>query len=149
VTASRLRIATAALALAGAGIAGYLLFERYSGGTIACSSGGCETVQSSSYALLAGIPVAALGLAMYVAILALTFVRGEGAHAVLLAVALTGVAFSGYLLWAQAGPIGAFCDWCLANDGIITAIAVLTLLRALPVRFGAWTSSSSTPAPPV
>jgi uncharacterized membrane protein len=147
VTDGRLRTATAILALIGAGIAGYLVFERYSGGVILCSNGGCETVQHSSYALLAGIPVAVLGLAMYAAIFALAFVRGEAAHAVLLAVSVGGVVFSGYLLWAQAGPIGAFCIWCLASDVIITCIAALTLVRMLPVRFGTWTSSSSTPAP--
>ena len=144
-----LRLATATLALAGAGVASYLVYARYSGGAIACSSGGCETVQESSYALLAGISVAVLGLVMYLVILVLSFVRGEAAHAALLAVALAGVAFAGYLLWAQAGPIGAFCDWCLASDAIITSIAVLTLVRMLPVRFKLWTSSSSTQAPRV
>jgi uncharacterized membrane protein len=48
-------------------------------------------------------------------------------------IALAGVVFSGYLLWAQAVPIGAFCDWCLASDAIMTLIAVLALLRARSV----------------
>ena len=132
----------------GAGVAGYLVFERYSGGTIACSSGGCATAQESSYSELLGVPVAVLGLAAYVAIFVLSLVRGYAAHAVLLAVVLASVAFGGYLLWAQAVPIGAFCDWCLPSDAIMACIAVLTLLRMLPVRFGPWTSSSSMPAPP-
>ena len=146
-TDRRLRIATATLAVVGAGVAAYLVFERYSGGAIACSSGGCATVQQSSYAELAGMPVAVLGLATYVVILVLSLVPGEAAHAALLAVVLAGVAFSGYLLWAQAVPIGAFCDWCLASDAIMSCIAVLTLVRMLPVRFAFWTSSSSTRAP--
>jgi uncharacterized membrane protein len=96
---------------------------------ISCTTGGCETVQSSSYSTLAGVPVALLGLVTYLAIFVLAFVRGEAALAGLLGVALVGVAFSGYLLWAQAVPIGAFCDWCLTSDAVMSSIAVVTLLR--------------------
>jgi uncharacterized membrane protein len=129
VTDSRLRVAIAALAGVGLVVSGYLVVERYTGGVISCTTGGCETVQQSSYSVLAGIPVAVLGLCAYVAIFALSFFRSEAARAAQLALALAGVAFSGYLLWAQAGPIGAFCDWCLASDAIMTAIALLMLLR--------------------
>ena len=51
-----LRAAVALLALAGAGIAAYLTYAWYAEAAIACTTGGCETVQSSSYAKLAGIP---------------------------------------------------------------------------------------------
>jgi uncharacterized membrane protein len=129
VTDSRLRVAIAALAGVGVLVSGYLVIERYTGGAISCTTGGCETVQESSYSVLAGIPVAVLGLCAYLAILALSFFRTEAARAAQLALALAGVVFSGYLLWAQAGPIGAFCDWCLASDAIMTAIALLALLR--------------------
>jgi uncharacterized membrane protein len=42
-----------------------------------------------------------------------------------------GVAFSGYLLWAQFGPIGAICQWCLGNDVVISVVAVLCVARML------------------
>ena len=126
---SRLRFAIGALASVGALLATYLVVERYTGGVISCTTGGCETVQRSSYSVLAGVPVAVLGLCVYLAILALCLVRSETARAAQLGLALTGVVFSGYLLWAQAVPIGAFCDWCLASDAIMTAIALLALLR--------------------
>ena len=42
-----------------------------------------------------------------------------------------GVAFSAYLLWAQLGPIGAICQWCLGNDVVITVVAVLCVARML------------------
>jgi uncharacterized membrane protein len=73
--------------------------------------------------------------------------RGEAVQAVRLGVVLAGVAFSGYLLWAQAGPIGAFCVWRLASDAIMSFIAVLALVEMLRVRFEPWTSSSSMRAP--
>ncbi len=45
----------AALALAGAAVAAYLVYARYSGTRLACTTGGCETVQHSKYAKAAGI----------------------------------------------------------------------------------------------
>ncbi len=128
-TDTRLRLAIATLAGIGSLVAGYLVVERYTGGVISCTTGGCETVQQSSYSVLAGIPVAVLGLCTYIALLVLSLFRTEAARAAQLAIALAGVVFSGYLLWAQAVPIGAFCDWCLASDAIMTLIAVLALLR--------------------
>ena len=73
-----LRRASAALAVVGIGVAGYLTYVHYADLKPLClASGGCETVQSSQYAKLAGIPVAAIGLAGYVLILASTWIRGE------------------------------------------------------------------------
>jgi uncharacterized membrane protein len=61
--------ASAVLALVGASIAAYLTYARYSKSAIACPTSGCETVQSSSYAVVAGVPVALLGLVAYLVIL--------------------------------------------------------------------------------
>jgi len=56
-----LRAAVALVALAGTAIAGYLTYVHYRPAALICTgSGGCETVQESSYADLAGIPVALL-----------------------------------------------------------------------------------------
>ena len=46
-------------------------------------------------------------------------------------VAVVGVAFSGYLLWAQIGPINAICQWCLGNDVTIAVVAALYVVRLL------------------
>jgi uncharacterized membrane protein len=127
-----LRIAIGVLALAGAAIASYLVFERYTGGAVSCSFGGCETVQRSRYSVVVGIPVAVFGLAAYLVLFALTFSRAELAHAAGLAVALAGVLFGAYLLYAQIVLIGAICEWCVASDAVVTAIAALTLLRLRP-----------------
>ena len=72
-----------------------------------------------------------LGLIAYVAILATSLVRGVGAALAGVVLALIGVAFSGYLLWAQLARIHAICQWCLANDAIVTVVAVLCVARLL------------------
>jgi uncharacterized membrane protein len=130
----RLRVAVLALAAAGAAIAGYLLYERWTGGTIACSTGGCETVQESKYAKIAGVPVALLGLVAYLAILATALSRSELARAAGAAIALGGLVFAVYLIYVQAALIDAFCQWCLASDVVIALLAVATSLRLLRLR---------------
>jgi uncharacterized membrane protein len=126
-----LRRASAALALVGAGIAGYLTYVHYAHVQPLCTTGGCEKVQASTYAELLGIPVALLGLAAYATLFALAWIRGATAALASTLVALIGVGFSGYLLWAQLGPIDAICQWCVAQDVVMAAIAVLCVARLL------------------
>ncbi|HEX5800373.1 MAG TPA: vitamin K epoxide reductase family protein [Gaiellaceae bacterium] len=124
-----LRAAVAVLALAGAAVAGYLTWVRYSGATIACTTGGCETVQSSSYSELVGVPVALLGLLGYLAIAASALRETELFRIAGAAVALAAAGFGAYLLVVQIAVIGAVCDWCLTSDAIAAALAVVTVLR--------------------
>jgi uncharacterized membrane protein len=128
---ARTRAAIALLSLAGAGVAAYLVYTRYSGAAIFCSTGGCETVQSSSYAVVAGVPVAILGLIGYAAILLTALVPGPTSAALAVVLSAIGVVFSGYLLYAQLGPIGAVCQWCVANDAVMSLVAAACLWRFL------------------
>lgn len=124
-----LRIAVAALALVGAGIAAYLAYAKYADATIACATGGCETVQSSEYAEVLGLPVPVLGLLGYLAILATAFSAGETARLAGAVLALGGLLFSGYLVVVQIVAIGAFCQWCLASDLVMLLLAAATVAR--------------------
>jgi uncharacterized membrane protein len=127
----RLRLGAAVVALAGILVAGYLTRAYYGDGSLVCPvGGGCETVQESEYAELAGIPVALLGLVAYAIVLALILWDAPLARLGAAALALTGLLFSGFLLVVQAFVIDAFCVWCLANDVVIApALALLTALR--------------------
>jgi uncharacterized membrane protein len=131
VTERRRRAVIGSLAVVGLGIAGYLAYLHYAGGSPYCLAGGgsCEQVQESEYAKVAGIPVAVLGLIAYAALLVPTLVPGPTAAAVGAGVALTGVAFSAWLLYAQLVLIDAVCQWCVANDVVMTLIAVAALWR--------------------
>jgi len=127
----RLRGAIAAAALVGAAIAAYLTYVHYAHTAPICTTGGCEQVQRSKYAELAGAPVALLGLLTYAAIIATAAWRGVAAAFAGVLLALVAAAFSGYLLWAQLGPIGAICQWCLGNDVAIAVVAALCVVRVL------------------
>jgi uncharacterized membrane protein len=124
-----LRVAVGMLALAGTGIAAYLTYAKYADATIACSTGGCETVQSSEYAEILGLPVPVLGLIGYLAILATAFSSSELARVAGAALALGGLAFSVYLLVVQIVAIGAFCQWCLASDVVMLLLAAAAVAR--------------------
>lgn len=124
-----LRAALLALCFAGASVAGYLLSARWGSTELLCSTGGCETVQRSSYAELFGVPVALAGLVGYLLIGATAFAAGPLARALGAALALGGLGFSGYLLVIQLAVVDAVCDWCLASDAIATVVAGLALLR--------------------
>lgn len=119
------------MTLVGVAIAAYLTYIHYAHTSPICTTGGCEKVQKSKYAELGGVPVALLGLIAYVVLFATAFVRGVTAAFAGVLVALVGVAFSGYLLWAQLGPIGAICQWCLGNDLTISVVAALYVARML------------------
>jgi uncharacterized membrane protein len=127
----RLRVAIAGSAAAGIAIAGYLTVVHYAHTTPVCTSGGCEKVQHSSYAELAGVPVALLGLVAYLGVVATTVWRGVGVALVGAGLALVGAAFSGYLLWAQLARIHAICQWCVGNDVVIALVAGLSVARLL------------------
>ena len=126
-----LRATAGLVALAGIGIAAYLTWVHYDEGALVCvAGGGCETVQQSSYAEIAGLPVALLGLVSYAIVLGLIVWDTPYARLGAATLAFVGLAFSVYLLVLQLFVIDAVCVWCLANDVLIApALAVLTALR--------------------
>jgi uncharacterized membrane protein len=128
-----LRAGVALVALAGTAVAGYLTYVHYRPDALICtSSGGCETVQESSYAELVGIPVALLGLIAYVAVLTLVLWDTEAARTAVAAIALGGAAFAAYLVVLQAFVIDAWCVWCLVNDLVLVPLlAILAVWRVL------------------
>jgi uncharacterized membrane protein len=129
VTDRRLRLAVGILSAAGAAVAGYLTYARYTDTTLVCATGGCETVQRSDYALLAGIPVAVLGLGAYLILLGTALSASELARVVGAVVAVSGTLFAAYLLYAQIVVIDAVCQWCVASDVLIALLAVACSLR--------------------
>jgi uncharacterized membrane protein len=128
------RIASAVLAGLGAAISVYLLVVRETGASLVCSTGGCETVQSSSYAEVLGVPVAAFGLAGFLGLLVAALGRGEWARLAQATLALSAFLFAAYLLAIQVFVIDALCQWCLATDVLTTAIVTLALVRLRPSR---------------
>jgi uncharacterized membrane protein len=103
------------------GIAGYLTITHYEEGLLVCSVvNGCETVQSSEYAMVGPVPVALLGLIASVAMLGIAIARrvrpewSETATMALFGLALAGVIFLLYLTYLEIWVIEAICQWCVS-----------------------------------
>jgi len=131
------RMGIAVFALAGMLIAGYLLLYKFKVlSSIACGTGGCETVQSSPWAMFIGIPVPAWGVGGYLAILVLAllglqprYAGSRGVATLLLANATVAFGFSMYLTAIEAFRIHAWCRWCVGSAIVATIIFLLSLLE--------------------
>lgn len=142
----------AALALIGAFISAYLtLYKIGAIGDLTCSVRGCETVNSSRWATFLGFPVAAWGLAFYVATFVIAMLgssrKYEGERNFSQALALmsgTGVLFSAWLTYLELFVIHAVCMWCVTSAVIVVLIFILSL-RDLGER-GAGSAEEATPA---
>jgi uncharacterized membrane protein len=132
----RARQSIALLALVGFFVALYLWLHALGfGGALKCgAAGGCETVQTSKWAVLFGLPVALYGVIGYLAILvvALAALRPgalgqRGWNALLAALATIGFVFTLYLTYVELFVIHAICRWCVGSAVIITAIWVVAV----------------------
>ena len=128
----RLRAASAAVALVGLGIATYLTIVHYSGGAPVCAiAHGCETVQRSSYATVAGVPVALAGLFGYVAVLVSLARDDEDWRLATAFLSLAGLGFSVWLTWVEVGILHAICIWCVGSALCMATLAGLSVARVV------------------
>src|SRR5690606_6844170 len=105
------------------------------------------TVQDSAYATIGPIPIAILGLGMYVALgtLALLRLTGRGPlsfeHASLASwtIALMGTIYAAYLTYVEIWVIDAICQWCVLSAiiGLIILIVESTITWAALLAEGA------------
>jgi uncharacterized membrane protein len=122
------------LSAVGLGVASYLTYVHYSGIKVLCTGAGnpCETVQTSVYSKLAGVPVALLGLIGYVLILGSLLVRqNENTRLATLGVTAAGFGFSAYLTGRELFSIHAICEWCVSSACIMTLLLLLAVYRFL------------------
>jgi uncharacterized membrane protein len=110
-------------------------------GTLACGTGGCETVQTSPFSRFLGLEVALYGVVGYRVLLVLsmdTLRRPAAAISsrLLLILSGAGLAFTIYLTYLELFVIKAICRWCVGSAVIITLIFIVALLdwrrRAAP-----------------
>jgi uncharacterized membrane protein len=132
----------AVLALIGIFVALYLtMYKMGVIGHLACGLGGCERVNTSKWATFAGAPVAAWGLAFYVAtfVVALvgtspTFTGRRGISYLLAAMSLAGVAFSAWLTYLELYVIDAICKYCVTSAVIVTLIFIVSVADVIGQR---------------
>lgn len=130
------RMLTALVALVGLFVATYLaLYKAGIIGTLACGTGGCETVQLSKWATFLGLPVAAWGVGYYALVFVLAFVatqdRWSESRGLSLALAILtgwGVLFSAWLTYLELFVINAICRYCVVSAVLAVVLFALALL---------------------
>jgi uncharacterized membrane protein len=137
-TVSRFRtiiyIAAALVSLVGLADATYLSVQALTGETLGCGgSPDCFKVLGSSYASIAGIPVASFGVLAYFSVFAFsTFAAFGYARARIFLIPTICAMFLGtlWLLYVQAFLLHAYCRYCLFSAA--TTFLLAGLVIALP-----------------
>lgn len=115
------------LAVLGIVVSSLALREHYYNGVSPCdinSRWDCGIVNHSPYAVMKGVPVAAIGIVGYFVLGLLSFRR---AYRLMLVLALAGLGFSLYLAHIEATVLGVWCVYCVTSLGIISLITLLLL----------------------
>src|SRR5690349_23109313 len=134
-----LQITTFLLALAGLGVSIYLTIAHFTESALAgCSESGlvnCTKVTTSPQSYVFGIPVAVLGLAFFVFLVAIMSpwawqARRREVHMLRIASMVVGIGMVIYLVYAEFIIIGAICLYC-------TSVHIITFLLFVLTAFGA------------
>jgi uncharacterized membrane protein len=132
--ARRLFLIIAILSVLGIAVSSVSLQHHYAKSkTSYCDFGesfNCDLVNRSQYSSIAGIPVALIGIAGYLSLLALATLYREKAETpgMLLLASGLGLAFALYLTYVEGFVLQAWCILCLTS---MTTILLITILSSL------------------
>jgi vitamin-K-epoxide reductase (warfarin-sensitive) len=132
--AGMLLVAIAVLSAGGLVVSALALQRHYArSATTFCEMGeafNCDIVNRSEYSSLAGVPVAALGMAGYGLLLFLSTWRRKNqfTQPLLLILASGGLAFALYLTYIEAYVLTTWCILCLISLLIISTITMLAFI---------------------
>jgi vitamin-K-epoxide reductase (warfarin-sensitive) len=122
-----MRFVLVVLAVIGIVASSLALREHYRTDTSPCSINekwDCGIVNHSPYAVLLGVPVAAIGIGGYLLLGILAFSRR---YLALLVLSLLALAFSLYLAHIEKDLLGVWCIYCVASLAVISVFSVLAL----------------------
>lgn len=131
-TVAKLPLLAAVVALIGLGDAIYLTIHHLTKELVPCGEGfDCGAVLSSEYAEIAGIPLAAFGVAAYFIAFSLAILAAFGNRTMwkLFGVQVTFMVLaSSYFVYLQAFVIKAFCQFCLISAGICLTLFIIAII---------------------
>ena len=122
-----MRYILAILAIAGMVVSYLALRVHYDTGTAPCSINekwDCGIVNHSPYAVMHGVPVAAIGIAGYCLIALLALARRRG---LLVVATVIGMGFALYLSNIEALVLGVWCVYCVISQALISVLMILAM----------------------
>jgi uncharacterized membrane protein len=112
-------IAILVIAIVGFADATYVTVEHFKNVIPPCTTGGCETVLTSAYSKILGIPVSLLGSIYYFVIILSLFVYFDTKKTIFLkipvAISILGLLASIYFMTIMAFVLKAFCQYCVLS----------------------------------
>lgn len=132
-TKNKLILYSAIIAFLGFIDATYLTIVHYKNIIPPCTIGSCETVLTSKYAEILGIPTALLGSLFYLCVIFVCILIITSHKEIFLKLfnilAGWGFIFSLFLLGIQVFEIRQLCQYCLLSAATSTGIAILAFLN--------------------
>jgi uncharacterized membrane protein len=134
----RLKQVTIGLTVLGLLVSIYMTIYKITNNESMCiGSGGCSIVNASGYSEVNGIPVAAVGVVGYLAILALLYLETrpgffqENGGMLLFGITLVGFLFTLWLVYVEVALLKAYCPFCITSQLSMTLIFILTVIRVV------------------
>jgi uncharacterized membrane protein len=113
------------------------IYKFFPDSNMCVGSSGCESVNSSRYSEVSGIPVAVFGIGGYAAILAVLllekrnqFVKENGSM-LFFGLSITGFLFTVWLIYVEIALLKALCPFCLTSQAVMTVIFILSVIRLI------------------
>lgn len=115
------------LSLAGFFVSSYLTILHYRQIIPPCTiAKGCETVLTSQFSTILGIPIALIGSLFFLTLVFLILLNQKRFFRYFKILILLGVLVSVNLFFIQAFVLNAFCQYCLLVEAIILAIFIVS-----------------------
>lgn len=124
-----------ALGIIGLLDAAYLTYIKVLEDGVCAVSSGCEIVNTSQYASLGGIPIAAIGGGAYLVMLAVLWLEERNdffainGSLIVFGLSLIGVLYSLYLTYLELYVIHAICPFCVVSAVVLVAMLIVSILR--------------------
>ena len=120
------------VALLGFADAAYLTLEHYQNAIPPCSIGSCETVLTSVYSTVLGIPVSLAGAMYYLVILVALFAYLDTKKDFLLKLALIipviGFIATAWFVYLQLFVLHAICVYCMGSAITTTLLFIVSMI---------------------
>jgi uncharacterized membrane protein len=133
---SSLRTVSIVLAALGLLDSVYLVWVKYTGAYVLCGPiGNCESVNSSQYSEIFGIPIALLGAGAYAVMMVLLLVEhlgqvwAEFGPMIVFGMSLIGFLYSIYLTYIEIAILKAICPYCVISAIILFVLLILSGIR--------------------
>lgn len=133
---SKLRITSIILAILGLLDSIYLVWVKFTGNYAICGPiGNCESVNSSQYSEIFGVPIALLGAGAYLVMVVLLLLEPRGSFwaesgpIIVFGMSLIGVLYSIYLTYIEIAILKAICPYCVISAIILVSLLIISAIR--------------------